>query len=98
MDEVLFCWHCHAKIALHSVLVCTNQEVYQYPASAENGLRAELEPGFIRKAWGVKKKNTHTHTVFQRDAVEILGMHSNARVRLFVKQALHPGAFQAAHL
>ena len=39
-------------------------------------------------------------TLFQCDALQIRGMHSNVRrmVRQFVTQASHPGAFQAAHL
>ena len=45
---------------LNSVCWLHKSRSVPIPGSAENGLRAELEPGFIRKAWGRQKKHTHT--------------------------------------
>ena len=68
---ILFCWHAMPRL-LNLVCWMHKSRSVPIPGSAENGLRAELEPGFIRKAWG-RQKNTHTHT--HRDT------HTHTRVR-----------------
>ena len=62
---------------LNSVCWLHKSRSVPIPGSAENGLRAELEPGFIRKAWGRQKKHTHTHEM----SYEMLPQQVQERLR-----------------